>query len=62
MVGSGGCGKTSLLHMFSMNQFQENSPATTIINTYVSSIVVAGKQVKLALMDTPGKIFGRLFR
>ena len=60
MAGSDCSGKTCLLHMFSRNQFQEISPVTTKINTYVSNIEVEGKQVELTVVDTPGEIFRRL--
>lgn len=59
VVGSGFCGKTSLLLRFSMNQFPENSSVTTFTNTYVTNIEVQGKQVELTLVDTPGEKFGR---
>ena len=62
VIGSGGCGKTSLLRMFCKDEFTEISPVTTVVNAYISNTVVEGRQVQLSLVDTPGEIFAKLVR
>lgn len=45
IVGDGFCGKTSIIFVFTKDQFLEDySP--TVFDTFVADIVVDGKQVK----------------
>jgi len=54
VVGDGACGKTSLLTVFSKDQFPEVH-IPTVFETYVADIEVGGKHVELALWDTAGQ-------
>ncbi|KAG5886506.1 hypothetical protein JTB14_014689 [Gonioctena quinquepunctata] len=54
VVGDGACGKTSLLIVFSKDEFPEvHRP--TVFENYVADIEVEGKQVELSLWDTAGQ-------
>ena len=59
VVGDGGCGKTSLLLMFSKYQFRQDSSPTSC-ETSRGTIVIDGTQVEFTFLDTGGEIFGRL--
>ncbi|XP_052254143.1 ras-like GTP-binding protein RHO [Dreissena polymorpha] len=50
IVGDGACGKTSLLIVFSKDQFPQNY-VPTVFENYVADIEVDGKKVELALWD-----------
>ncbi|XP_064649103.1 ras-like GTP-binding protein Rho1 [Lineus longissimus] len=54
VVGDGACGKTSLLIVFSKDEFPEDH-VPTIFDNYVADIEVDNKQVELALWDTAGQ-------
>ncbi|KIL55396.1 hypothetical protein M378DRAFT_49037, partial [Amanita muscaria Koide BX008] len=53
IVGDGGCGKTSLLIVFSKGTFPEIWDPT-VFKDYVADVEVDGKYVELALWDTSG--------
>lgn len=54
IVGDGGCGKTSLLYVFTLGEFPtEYHP--TVFENYVTDCRIDGKAVKLALWDTAGQ-------
>ena len=54
MVGDGGCGKTSLLYVFSRDEFPEQY-LPTVFETSVSDIELNGRVVELQLWDTAGQ-------
>ena len=54
VVGDGACGKTSLLSVFSTDEFPEFY-VPTVFETDVSDIEVNGEMVELALWDTAGQ-------
>lgn len=54
IVGDGGCGKTSLLYVFTLGEFPtEYHP--TVFENYVTDCRIDGKAVQLALWDTAGQ-------
>ncbi|ODQ81485.1 hypothetical protein BABINDRAFT_159764 [Babjeviella inositovora NRRL Y-12698] len=54
IVGDGACGKTSLLHVFTLGEFPtEYHP--TVFENYVTDCRVDGKAVQLTLWDTAGQ-------
>ncbi|SCU88240.1 LADA_0E09010g1_1 [Lachancea dasiensis] len=54
IIGDGACGKTSLLHVFTLGKFpQEYHP--TVFENYVTDCRVDGIKVTLALWDTAGQ-------
>ncbi|XP_073864242.1 rho-related GTP-binding protein RhoF isoform X4 [Macaca fascicularis] len=56
IVGDGGCGKTSLLMVYSQGSFPEHY-APSVFEKYTASVTVGSKEVTLNLYDTAG---GRL--
>ena len=54
VVGDGFCGKTSLLYVFSRNEFPEQY-LPTVFETSVTDISVNGHNVELLLWDTAGQ-------
>jgi len=54
IVGDGACGKTCLLIVFSKGTFPDIY-VPTVFENYVSTIVVDGKSIELALWDTAGQ-------
>ncbi|XP_078384700.1 ras-like GTP-binding protein RHO isoform X2 [Oculina patagonica] len=54
IVGDRGCGKTSLLFVFSKDEFPEFYEPT-VFDNYVADIEVDGKFVELVLWDTAGQ-------
>ena len=54
IVGDGACGKTSLLFVFSQDEFP-GFYTPTVFENYVADIEVNGKMVELALWDTAGQ-------
>jgi len=54
LVGDGGCGKTSLLYVFSRDEFPERY-LPTVFETSVADIQVNGRTVELQLWDTAGQ-------
>lgn len=54
VVGDGGCGKTSLLYVFSRDEFPERY-LPTVFETSVTDIDVGGHNVELQLWDTAGQ-------
>ncbi|THD26517.1 GTP-binding protein rho2 [Fasciola hepatica] len=54
VVGDGACGKTSLLIVFSKDQFSETY-VPTVFDSFVSDIEVDGKEIELTLWDTAGQ-------
>ncbi|KAH3700828.1 hypothetical protein DPMN_075808 [Dreissena polymorpha] len=54
IVGDGACGKTSLLIVFSKDQFPQNY-VPTVFENYVADIEVDGKKVELLLCDSAGQ-------
>ena len=54
VVGDGFCGKTSLLYVFSRNEFPEQY-LPTVFETSVADISVNGRSVELQLWDTAGQ-------
>ncbi|CAH1759685.1 8940_t:CDS:2 [Entrophospora sp. SA101] len=52
IVGDGGCGKTSLLSVFTLGRFPQ---VPTVFDTTVTDIKIDGKPVQLALWDTAGQ-------
>ncbi|WFD23986.1 RHO4 protein [Malassezia equina] len=54
VVGDGGCGKTSLLIVYSQNRFPEEY-VPTVFENYVPVIEFRGQLVELALWDTAGQ-------
>ena len=60
VVGDGGCGKTSLLYVFSRDEFPERY-LPTVFETSVADIDVNGHNVELQLWDTAGQeVYDRL--
>lgn len=54
IIGDGACGKTSLLHVFSLGKFPQGYQPTVFEN-YVTDCRVDGIKVSLALWDTAGQ-------
>ncbi|TGZ64221.1 hypothetical protein CRM22_006495 [Opisthorchis felineus] len=54
VVGDGACGKTCLLIVFSRGTFPDYY-VPTVFDTFVTDIMVDGKQVELSLWDTAGQ-------
>lgn len=54
IVGDGGCGKTSLLYVFTLGEFPTQYHPTVFEN-YVTDCRIDGKAVQLALWDTAGQ-------
>ncbi|XP_028938854.1 rho-related GTP-binding protein RhoF [Ornithorhynchus anatinus] len=54
IVGDGGCGKTSLLMVFSQGAFPEQY-APSVFEKYTTSLSVGNKEVTLNLYDTAGQ-------
>ncbi|BFZ08410.1 hypothetical protein BsWGS_11449 [Bradybaena similaris] len=54
VIGDGTCGKTSLLIVFTKNQFPEVY-LPTVFETFVKDLIVNDRQVELALWDTAGQ-------
>ncbi|AET40123.1 Rho family GTPase RHO2 Ecym_5365 [Eremothecium cymbalariae DBVPG len=54
IIGDGACGKTSLLHVFTLGKFPEEYQPT-IFENYVTDCRVDGIRVQLALWDTAGQ-------
>ena len=54
VVGDGSCGKTSLLYVFSKDEFNEQY-IPTVFENYVTDIEVDGQSVELVLWDTAGQ-------
>jgi len=54
IVGDGGCGKTSLLSVFTLGRFPQDY-VPTVFDTTVTDIKIDGKPVQLALWDTAGQ-------
>ncbi|CCH59024.1 hypothetical protein TBLA_0B01800 [Henningerozyma blattae CBS 6284] len=54
IIGDGACGKTSLLHVFTLGTFPENYHPTVFEN-YVTDCRVDGIKVSLTLWDTAGQ-------
>src|ERR1044072_3632466 len=54
IVGDGACGKTCLLIVFSKGTFPEIY-VPTVFENFVSTIMVDGKNIELALWDTAGQ-------
>nr|XP_025123453.1 rho-related GTP-binding protein RhoF isoform X1 [Bubalus bubalis]XP_025123454.1 rho-related GTP-binding protein RhoF isoform X1 [Bubalus bubalis]XP_025123455.1 rho-related GTP-binding protein RhoF isoform X1 [Bubalus bubalis]XP_025123456.1 rho-related GTP-binding protein RhoF isoform X1 [Bubalus bubalis]XP_025123457.1 rho-related GTP-binding protein RhoF isoform X1 [Bubalus bubalis]XP_025123459.1 rho-related GTP-binding protein RhoF isoform X1 [Bubalus bubalis]XP_025123460.1 rho-related GT len=53
IVGDGGCGKTSLLMVYSQGSFPEHY-APSVFEKYTASVTVGSKEVTLNLYDTAG--------
>lgn len=53
-VGDGGCGKTSLLTVYTTGDFPRNY-VPTVFETYVQDMVVGSKPISLSLWDTAGQ-------
>ena len=58
-VGDSGCGKSSLLNVFSKNEVLDVHTPVTFVNEVVD-IVVDGKEVTLSLWVSPGEKFGQM--
>ena len=59
VVGDAGCGKNSLLNVFSMNNgIDEDTPVA--FDNDIFDVEVNGKTVSLFLWSTSGEILGRL--
>ncbi|XP_006865457.1 PREDICTED: rho-related GTP-binding protein RhoF [Chrysochloris asiatica] len=54
IVGDGGCGKTSLLMVYSQGAFPEHY-APSVFEKYTASVTVGSKEVTLNLYDTAGQ-------
>uniref|UniRef100_A0A8D2B842 Ras homolog family member F, filopodia associated n=1 Tax=Sciurus vulgaris TaxID=55149 RepID=A0A8D2B842_SCIVU len=54
IVGDGGCGKTSLLMVYSQGSFPEQY-APSVFEKYTASVTVGNKEVTLNLYDTAGQ-------
>uniref|UniRef100_A0A2K6S1Z4 Ras homolog family member F, filopodia associated n=1 Tax=Saimiri boliviensis boliviensis TaxID=39432 RepID=A0A2K6S1Z4_SAIBB len=54
IVGDGGCGKTSLLMVYSQGSFPEHY-APSVFDKYTASVTVGSKEVTLSLYDTAGQ-------
>ena len=54
IVGDGACGKTSLLFVFSKDEFPDFYEPT-VFDNYLTEIEVNGKLVELVLWDTAGQ-------
>ncbi|XP_006894710.1 PREDICTED: rho-related GTP-binding protein RhoF [Elephantulus edwardii] len=54
IVGDGGCGKTSLLMVYSQGAFPEHY-APSVFEKYTASVMVGSKEVTLNLYDTAGQ-------
>nr|XP_012332365.1 rho-related GTP-binding protein RhoF isoform X1 [Aotus nancymaae] len=54
IVGDGGCGKTSLLMVYSQGSFPEHY-APSVFDKYTASVTVGSKEVTLNLYDTAGQ-------
>uniref|UniRef100_A0A8C2SB26 Ras homolog family member F, filopodia associated n=1 Tax=Capra hircus TaxID=9925 RepID=A0A8C2SB26_CAPHI len=54
IVGDGGCGKTSLLMVYSQGSFPEHY-APSVFEKYTASVTVGSKEVTLNLYDTAGQ-------
>ncbi|XP_063932816.1 ras-like GTP-binding protein RHO [Zophobas morio] len=54
VIGDGVCGKTCLLIAFAKDEFNENH-IPPVFETYIADVPVNGKNVELALCDTPGQ-------
>ncbi|RUS29775.1 P-loop containing nucleoside triphosphate hydrolase protein, partial [Jimgerdemannia flammicorona] len=60
VLGDGGCGKTSLLNVFTRKYFpQVYEP--TIFENYVYDFTLDGQEISLSLWDTAGKPLGLLY-
>ena len=56
MLGEGRVGKTSLLHRFLKNEFDENCPSTVKANMYANSrMEIGGHIADVAIWDTAGQ-------
>lgn len=55
IVGDGGCGKTSLLMVYAKGDFPEKY-APSVFEKYVTTISLGGKEIKLNLYDTAGRL------
>ena len=53
-VGDGGCGKTSLLTVYTTAEFPHNY-VPTVFETYVQDLTHNGRPVSLSLWDTAGQ-------
>ena len=58
-VGDSGCGKSSLLIVYSKNEVLDEHAPVTFVNEIVD-IEVDGKEVTLSLWVSPGEKFGRI--
>lgn len=54
IVGDGGCGKTSLLMVFTRKEFPEEY-VPTVFDNYTEEVVLEKRRVQLALWDTAGQ-------
>ncbi|KAI8985810.1 ras family-domain-containing protein [Pilobolus umbonatus] len=54
VVGDGACGKTSLLNVFTRNQFPLIYEPT-VFDNYIHEVSVEGKKVELSIWDTAGQ-------
>ncbi|PYI09142.1 Rho GTPase Rho1 [Aspergillus sclerotiicarbonarius CBS 121057] len=61
VVGDSGSGKTSLLRAYLRKGYM-NEPQSTVYDCHVANVKVDGRDMKLKLVDTPGKRRFRIFR
>ncbi|KAL6948564.1 Rho GTPase [Hanseniaspora vineae] len=54
IIGDGSCGKTSLLHVFTLGKFP-NEYQPTVFENYVTDCRVDGIDIQLSLWDTAGQ-------
>ncbi|KAK3089264.1 hypothetical protein FSP39_002196 [Pinctada imbricata] len=54
IVGDGACGKTSILIVYSRDEFPEDH-LPTVFDTYIKPVNVDGNEIDLALWDTAGQ-------